>query len=564
MDVELPDGTVIEGVPDGMSKADLVAKLKANGYDTSKLGAPEAAPAKLSPAESFKAGLSNFVGKDLLMGGLRGAAGIGATIMQPFQAALDPAGTNQAMRAGIDGGIAATGADPSSLAFQTGKLGTEVAGTAGVGGALAAPLRGVAPRLANAVASGGFSTGVPAAPALAGRAADMGTRMVGGGVTGAASAGLVDPSSAGAGGAIGAALPPALKGAGLAGQAVGKVFRGPEQAPEIAAAINAARQSGYVIPPTQANPTLGNRLLEGFAGKLTTAQNASAKNAAVTNAKAAEAIGLPPETKLSLDVLNKVRSEAGKAYDAVSGLGTMKMPASYDAALDKIVDPYLRASKGFPGAKVSPVVDAIESLRTPIAEADSVVAKIKELRSLADDAYAKGDKELGKALKSGADALEGAVDAHMVSVGAPADLLSKFREARTLIAKTYSVQRALNDVTGTVDAKKLAGQLTKGKPLSGGLRDAAEFAARFPKAAQTPEIMGSLPGTSPLDWAAAGSVGAATGNPLALAGVLGRPMARSLALSPAVQNRLLQAPRSSGGLLGVAPYRFAPLLGTDQ
>jgi hypothetical protein len=103
MDVELPDGTVIEGVPDGMSKADLVAKLKANGYDTSKLGAPEAAPAKLSPAESFKAGLSNFVGKDLLMGGLRGAAGIGATIMQPFQAALDPAGTNQAMRAGIDG-----------------------------------------------------------------------------------------------------------------------------------------------------------------------------------------------------------------------------------------------------------------------------------------------------------------------------------------------------------------------------------------------------------------------------------------------------------------------------
>jgi hypothetical protein len=560
MDVELPDGTVIEGVPDGMSRADLVATLKANGYDTSKLGgAPEAAPAKLSPAESFKAGLSNFVGKDLLMGGLRGAAGIGATIMQPFQAALDPAGTNAAMRAGIDGGIAATGADPSSLAFQTGKLGTEVAGTAGVGGALAAPLRGVAPRLANAVASGGFSVGAPV-----GRVADMGTRMVGGGVTGAASAGLVDPSSAGAGGAIGAVLPPALKGAGVAGQAVGKVFRGPEQAPEIAAAINAARQSGYVIPPTQANPTLGNRLLEGFAGKLTTAQNASAKNAAVTNAKAAEAIGLPPDTKLSLDVLNKVRSEAGKAYDAVSGLGTMKMPASYDAALDKIVDPYLRASKGFPGAKVSPVVDAIESLRTPIAEADSVVAKIKELRSLADDAYAKGDKELGKALKSGADALEGAIDAHMVSVMAPPELLSNFREARALIAKTYSVQKALNDVTGTVDAKKLAGQLTKGKPLSGGLREAAEFAARFPKAAQTPEIMGSLPGTSPLDWAAAGSVGAATGNPLALAGVVGRPLARATALSPMVQNRLLQPPRSSGGLLGAAPYRFAPLLGTDQ
>ena len=40
MDVRLPDGTVIKGVPDDMSKADLTAKLKLNGYDTSKLDAP--------------------------------------------------------------------------------------------------------------------------------------------------------------------------------------------------------------------------------------------------------------------------------------------------------------------------------------------------------------------------------------------------------------------------------------------------------------------------------------------------------------------------------------------
>lgn len=37
MDVQLPDGTVLRGVPDGTSKADLVAKLKSNGYDTSSL-----------------------------------------------------------------------------------------------------------------------------------------------------------------------------------------------------------------------------------------------------------------------------------------------------------------------------------------------------------------------------------------------------------------------------------------------------------------------------------------------------------------------------------------------
>jgi hypothetical protein len=37
MDVRLPDGTIIRGVPDGISKADLTAKLAKNGYDVSKL-----------------------------------------------------------------------------------------------------------------------------------------------------------------------------------------------------------------------------------------------------------------------------------------------------------------------------------------------------------------------------------------------------------------------------------------------------------------------------------------------------------------------------------------------
>jgi len=37
MDVQLPDGTILRGVPDGMSKADLIVKLKANNFDTSSL-----------------------------------------------------------------------------------------------------------------------------------------------------------------------------------------------------------------------------------------------------------------------------------------------------------------------------------------------------------------------------------------------------------------------------------------------------------------------------------------------------------------------------------------------
>ena len=52
MDVRFPDGTVIKGVPDGMSKADLTAKLAANGYDVSKLNA---APAPIAAAPAAPA-----------------------------------------------------------------------------------------------------------------------------------------------------------------------------------------------------------------------------------------------------------------------------------------------------------------------------------------------------------------------------------------------------------------------------------------------------------------------------------------------------------------------------
>lgn len=50
MDVRLPDGTMIQNVPDDMSKADLTAKLKSNGYDVSKLEDPASNTAVLKNA----------------------------------------------------------------------------------------------------------------------------------------------------------------------------------------------------------------------------------------------------------------------------------------------------------------------------------------------------------------------------------------------------------------------------------------------------------------------------------------------------------------------------------
>lgn len=456
-----------------------------------------------------------------------------------------------------------------------GEMAGNVIATLPVGGILAkgaAAIPGVArvaPGLVEAIGTSGMKAGT-AAPGVAGAVGNALTRAAGGAITGGVSAGLVDPNQATTGAVVGAAMPTVAKLAGMAGNAIGNLVRGPAQTPEMAAAVQAARDAGYVIPPTQANPTLANRALEGFSGKLTTAQNASAANAATTNRLAAETIGLPGDTVLSPGVLNSVRSNAGQAYDALNSAGTITPGPAYSQALDKITAQAKTAAAGFPNAAPNPLIAKIETLRSPQFDASAAVAQTRELRQAADAAAASGDKGLAGSLRKGSDAIEDAIEAHLQQTG-QTQLLTDFQAARQQIAKTYSIERAMNAETGTIDAKKLAQQLQKGKPLSGGLADAARFAARFPKAAQTPEVMGSLPGASPLDFAAAGGMTAASGNPLAMASVLARPAARSLALSPVVQNRLVQSqtPNAitqllSNDQLAQLGYRVAPSALSDR
>ena len=341
-----------------------------------------------------------------------------------------------------------------------------------------------------------------------------------------------------AGGAIGGGLG---FGAGkLIGAGVSRLGASKAAAQELNAVrdgvASAARDTGYVIPPTQTNPTMLNRTLEGLAGKLTTGQSASIKNQAITNRTIAKAVGLDPAKPITREALAGVRQQAGQAYAAVRGAGDIVPPASYNAALDDIVKPYVSAAQSFPNAKANPIIQEIETLRTPSFTAESAVDKIRELRGQADTAYAGGNKELGKALKDGATALEDAIDSHLQSAPGAETLLEGFRAARQLIAKTYTVEKALNDSTGNVAARKLAAQLARGKPLSGDIKKVASFAQAFPKAAD--EVASSMPGISPLDFYGAGGISAITGNPLSMLAVGARPAARATILSRPFQNAM--------------------------
>lgn len=308
------------------------------------------------------------------------------------------------------------------------------------------------------------------------------------------------------------------------------------------ATLNAARDAGYVVPPTQANPSILNRVVEGVSGKIQTGQSASLKNQPVTNKLAREALGIPEDVPITKEVLNDIRKEAGKAYDVVRGAGIIKADPQFGADLAKITAKYEGAAKDFPELAKNEIGDIVKSINKPEFSADSAIDAISILRDKSSSAYAKGDKSVGSAFKQTAQAMEDALERHLVAAGDDA-AIKTFRDARQLIAKTYSVESALNG-SGNVNAQKLAGQLKKNKPLSGELKSIGEFAEQFPKAAQNVDQVGSLPGISPLDVATA----AISHNPAGWAMLTGRPLLRSLQLSQPYQKGIQSLPGSDSAL----------------
>lgn len=309
------------------------------------------------------------------------------------------------------------------------------------------------------------------------------------------------------------------------------------------ATIANARNAGYVVPPVQTNPSILNRVLEGFAGKLSTGQSASIKNQNVTNDLVRSELGLSKNTPLTRAELASIRGQAGTSYDALKNSGLVTADRGFYNDLNQIAQTHQGAAKDFPGAVKDEITPIVDSLKMPQFDASSAVDMVKVLRGEADKAYTSGDKALGSANKKAAGAIEDLLDRHL-QTNAPG-LLGDYRAARTLIAKTYSVEKALNPATGNVNANALAAQLKRNKPLSGGLQTAAEFASGFPKAAD--EVMSSMPGVSPLDYATAGGLGAVTGNPSWLAAIAGRPAVRAGILSGPYQ-RTMGAPNYRPGL----------------
>lgn len=221
---------------------------------------------------------------DIPAGLVRGAGSLGSVLVEAGRTALPefmggaPAATflprvserGEAISAGLQ---ELTGAEPSSLAFRGGKLAGEVAGTLGVGPALAVGSRalGAAPSIVRGLEFGGMAS-TPATTALRG----AGARLGGAAVTGGASGALISPEDIETSIAISMGLPAVvapLKGAMSAGyRGVVQPLLSPRTTAENAlvgalggdatAAVNALRATQNMATTPGFAPTMTERLVE--------------------------------------------------------------------------------------------------------------------------------------------------------------------------------------------------------------------------------------------------------------------------------------------------------------
>jgi len=295
---------------------------------------------------------------------------------------------------------------------------------------------------------------------------------------------------------------------------------------------------GATLPPTQVNPSFLNRLIEGISGKQQTSQIASVKNQQLVNEQARKALNLAPDVEITPQVLQQFRAEKGLAYDALRANPTYYSDKQFFSDLGKETS----RLQNMKSLDVSAELNLLNNLKQINFNGDELVESIKRLRDSAQtnsSPFANArDKDLGRAQKFAAQQLENLAERNLQNFNQP-DVMANFKQARQDIAKSYTIEKALNATTGNVSGADLGTLARKGKIVPAELQTLANAAGAYPTAFQNVARIGSVPGFSPLDIGTAGIASAAAGNPSVMLSAATRPTLRSLAVSPMYQRNML-------------------------
>jgi hypothetical protein len=298
------------------------------------------------------------------------------------------------------------------------------------------------------------------------------------------------------------------------------------------AAIRASKD-GYIPPPTQADPSMTNKVLSTVANADKLADDIAVKNATNTTRLAKEDIGLKPDQFLNAEEVGKVKANAEKAYSALQAVTDVNLSPNGALrtalhAADKPTPSVARAKEAAPEYYRTPEFERIKAeVLDPQAQHTpaSIMVHIADLRAdaskLAKRAGARPeDFREAMAMRNVATALEDFLerkltdsvyvggDATMPGVKTPLGLpsparptipgpqgkvpmgqmpmkdggllaeksnaarqklIDDWRAAREILAKVHNIEESTNLQTGHLDPAKLKKLRDNGAPLSGNL-----------------------------------------------------------------------------------------------
>ena len=483
---------------------------------------------------------SNGIGQTLgniSAGALSGAAQIGATILSPIDWAAHKLGAGDSTmfpsdrRAGIEGALKTMGAQPESIAFKGGQLVSEIAGTAGAGGAIAKGVRAIpaaakyAPQLASAIESGGFKLAQPTKtlPGLA-------TRAAGGAITGGAMAGMVKPEDAAIGAALGGTMPIAVKGAGKLGNALIQ-----KAIPEVAALAKKAQSLGIEIPADRLVDSKTLNALSAslnyvpFSGRATTEE----KMYSQINKAVSKTFGQDSENITS--ALRKASGDLGAKFDDVLKNNTVRVDDNFLNALAQHADTASKELETGQAKIIQNQIDEIISKASATGEIDGQAAyNIKKTL----DRIGKQNSPTSYYAK---DLKMSLMDALNRSLGP--EEAANFAKVRQQYGNMITLEKlAPAGAEGEISMGRLANLRNVRDPQ---LRDVVDIAAQFGRTRESPHgaaqrvVMGAL-----------APVAAATGQaPLYLTGMAAGRAANTALNSQTIRNAMLQNPQQANRLV---------------
>ena len=321
--------------------------------------------------------------------------------------------------------------------------------------------------------------------------------------------------------------------------------------------LREGQAQGFVVTPGSVTPTVGNILLERIGGKTRVEQLAGVRNQQVTDSLARRAVGLPDDAPLTRDTMRDIRAQEYTAgYAPLANIGRVVADADFKKALQDVTDAFTGASKSFKGAAPQDVQKLIKPYNVADFDAADAIAATRTLRENARNNFQKGEGALGRAQIAVSNALEAQLERSLQAANNPqaAALLDEFRNSRKRMAVSHAIEDAIVEGTGSVDARKLASDLQKGKLLTGELETAAKFANTFKRVVMTPGAVGT-PATQTFGGVGMSTRGIIGGATAGLPGGIAAAFLPELAAAGA-QRYMLSGPAQRGALPAYGRYNF--------